>query len=93
MPALHDPTPQEIPWYIYKDFIISMEYGAGVTRISRFASFSQTNCTSITVLNPNTIFEGSAIFQPNDDLVLYGYEGSTAETYAESNSIPFVALD
>ncbi|GEM_PF-5678966 len=93
MPALHDPTPQEIPWYIYKDFIISMEYGAGVTRISRFASFSQTNCTSITVLNPNAIFEGSAIFAQRDDLVLYGYEGSTTETYAESKSITFVALD
>ena len=93
MPVLHDPTPQEIPWYTYKDFITSMEYGAGVTRISRFASFSQTNCTSITVLNPNAIFEGSAIFAQRDDLVLYGYEGSTTETYAESKSITFVALD
>ena len=93
MPVLHDPTPQEIPWYTYKDFITSMEYGAGVTRISRFASFSQTNCTSITVLNPNAIFEGSAIFAQRDDLVLYGYEGSTTEAYAASKSITFVALD
>ena len=49
---------------------------------------------SVTILNPQTEF-GENIFSECDKnaITIYGYSGSTAESYAKNNRIPFVALD
>ncbi len=51
-----------------------------------------SDLTSATILNPDVTI-GSKAFYRCSDLTIYGYIGSTAETYANENSIPFVALD
>ncbi len=86
--------PENVPWFTYQQFITSMEVGSGVTYLSPFTSFNQKNCTSITVLNRNVTFGAShTITIERDDLVIYGYKGSTTETYATSKSITFIPLD
>ncbi len=85
--------PDHIPWWNYQQFITSMEIGSGVTYLSPFTGFNQENCTSITILNKNITLAENYLAVARDDLVIYGYEGSTAQTYAESKSITFVPLD
>lgn len=49
------------------------------------------NLTSVTI-PPRVTFIGFQAFRNCPNLTIYGYTGSTAETYANDNSIPFVAL-
>ncbi len=45
---------------------------------------------SVTIKNPSTSFNKWGVFKyGNDDLVIYGLAGSTAEAYASENSIKF----
>lgn len=86
--------PYNVPWFTYRSFITSIEIGSGVTYLSPYTLFDQENCTSFTVLNKNATFGSeTTIVIPSDDLVIYGYKGSTAETFAASKSITFVPLD
>ena len=85
--------PDHIPWWNYQQFITSMEIGSGVSYLSPFSGFNLENCTSITILNKNITLAENYLAVARDDLVIYGYEGSTAQTYAESKSITFVPLD
>lgn len=85
--------PDRVPWYQYTDSIISIEIGSTVTKISEFSFFYLRNCTSITILNSQATIENAAISMCSEELVIYGYAGSTAETYATTKSIPFIALD
>ena len=48
--------------------------------------------TSVIIPDSVTSIESNA-FYSCDNLTIFGYTGSTAETYAENNEIPFVALD
>lgn len=52
-------------------------------------------CTSLkSVFIPNSVTSiGSYAFEGCTNLTIYGYHNSTAESYAKSNGIPFVALD
>lgn len=84
--------PYKVPWRVYGGVITSIDIAAGVTSLTQNTNFFLTNCTSIIIRNPNLSFSNSSITQ-HDNLVLYGYEGSTTEAYAESKSITFVALD
>ncbi|MDN5308551.1 MAG: hypothetical protein PWP16_1914 [Eubacteriaceae bacterium] len=64
---------------------------ASVTTIG-YAAFS--NCTElnkITILN-NTVNFGAQVFGTIPNLTIYGYTGSTADSYAYANLRPFVAL-
>ena len=63
---------------------------AGVTNINQYCFYECTALTSVTVLSPNMTF-GTDIFKGCTALTLYGIAGSTAETYADANGIPFVA--
>ena len=46
----------------------------------------------ITVLNKDCKFYDSSVYG-DDDFVIYGYHGSTAQTYAEKNGNTFIPLD
>jgi len=48
---------------------------------------------SVTILSPYAVFVGDVFFSSHPNLTLYGYPGSTAEEYAESTGLRFVALD
>ena len=91
MNSYNDPV--KTPWFEYRYDIKSIEIGAKITTISSFTYFDCENCTSFTVLNTNAVFKDGVIAIPNNKLTIYGYANSTAQTYAESKSIAFVALD
>lgn len=53
------------------------------------------NCDSlehVTILG-NTTYMGENVFENCSNLTIYGYRNSTAQTYANNNDIPFIALD
>ena len=57
-----------------------------------YAAFANCNdLTKITILNPSISFGGD-VFGMTPDLTIYGYSGSTAESYAAANTRPFVTL-
>lgn len=69
----------------------------GVTSIGAGAFSGCTNLkklvipSSVTEIERNQNYED--VFQSCDNLTIYGYIGSYAETYAKENNIPFVSLD
>ncbi len=85
--------PDSAPWYQYRQYIKEIKIESNITGISTFTYWGFSNCTSFTVFNSKASFAESTIMFPNDNLTLYGYKGSTAEAYAETKSITFVALD
>lgn len=57
-----------------------------------YAAFANCNAlTKITILNSSISFDGQ-IFGTIPQLTIYGYAGSTADSYAYANLRPFVAL-
>ena len=52
-------------------------------------------CTSLTEVKiPNSVtYIGSEAFKDCNNLTIYGYVGSTAETYAKENNIPFLDIN
>ena len=61
-----------------------------VESIGDYAFNYYYNPVSVTVLNKDMVFGRNAI--NGNDVTIYGYYGSTAQTYAEENDIPFVGL-
>jgi hypothetical protein len=73
--------------------LTSVELPASLTSIGDEAFYDCTALEAVTVLNTDTVF-GEDIFQgTGENLTIFGYTGSTAESYATANSIPFVPLD
>lgn len=89
----HYSGPESAPWYQYGQDIKEITIESNITSVSPFTYFAFSNCTSFTVLNPAAVLDISAINHPAKNLTIYGYAGSTAETYATTKSIPFIALD
>ncbi|MEE0913777.1 MAG: leucine-rich repeat protein [Ruminococcus sp.] len=63
-----------------------------VTTIGYLAFASCSSLTNVTFENNETIISDDMLLDC-DNATVYGYLGSTAETYATANSINFVALD
>jgi hypothetical protein len=66
----------------------------GTTEISYYAFLDCANLTSVTINNSQLVFNdmGMDIFGNIENLTIYGYAGSTAETYAVSKGIKFSSL-
>ncbi len=62
-----------------------------VKSIGNYAFENCSSLTSITIPDSVTNIGEGAFYGHSDDLVIYGYIGSTAEKYAKDNNIKFVA--
>lgn len=70
---------------------VSIPYS--VTLISNKAFMDCKNLSTVTVLNPATIFEDTQIFSGTASaLVVHGYDKSSAQKYCSANSISFKKL-
>ena len=63
--------------------------------VTSIGNLAFKNCTSLTEVKiPNSVtYIGSEAFKDCNNLTIYGYVGSTAETYAKENNIPFVDIN
>ena len=73
--------------------LTSVTIPESVTTIGKWAFYGCDNLTKAIIYNPSATFGSSVFYSPHPDFTIYGYTGSTAETYASANSHPFVALD
>ncbi len=64
----------------------------GITQIGGEAFSNCTNLKKIIIPRSVTSIRYTA-FNEDDNLTIYGYEGSYAQTYAETVDIPFIVLD
>ena len=70
----------------------SIEIPSSVERIRSEAFLGCTKLNAVQI--PRTVtYIGTSAFSNCPDLSIYGYSGSYAEIYANSNNIPFVVLD
>lgn len=63
-----------------------------VTSIKDNTFFGCTSLKSVTIPESVTSFGNNVFASHSDDLVIYGYTDSTAQTYAKENDINFVSL-
>jgi len=70
----------------------SIELPKSVGSIGDYAFNGCTSLTSIKILNRNAVIYDSE-FTISDTATMYGYEGSTAQAYAEKYNRAFVVLD
>jgi len=82
-----------IGWYAFSNcsILTSVTIPDSVTSIGNYAFQSCTNLSSVTILNSDAVIN-KYVFNYCPNLTLTGYTGSTAETYASANNIPFVSL-
>ena len=72
--------------------LTSVSVPANVTSIG-YTSFGGCSALSAVVIENRDCAIAEKAFLNDDKLTLHGYRGSTAETYAETNGIPFESLD
>lgn len=70
-----------------------IELGEGFKELGANAFKNVKELTSITILNKACVINASALPQNSKNFTLYGYNNSTAMTFAQNNSIPFVLVE
>ena len=70
----------------------SVTIGNGITSISAYALSNCSSLTSVTIPNSVKSVGERAFFGCSPDLIIYGYSGSYAETFANENGITFVPI-
>ena len=73
--------------------LTSVVIPSGVTSIGAEAFARCSNLSSVTIPSSVTSIGEQVFDKCAQDLVIYGESGSTAETYAKENDIPFVAIN
>lgn len=89
------------PWFMYRDRIKNVNVGPDVIDIASGALADMTAMESVTFENPNCVIPTGKFTISNgvDEAgkrhysgVIRGYDGSTAQGYADRNDIPFESL-
>ena len=87
-----DSSPDKAGWNDFKAGITGAVIGDGVTYVGAYAFHGCTALTEVHMISRTSTF-GSRVFENCPaDLILYGYADSTAQAYAEANSITFKSL-
>lgn len=79
-------------WYEYEEEMKNIIIEVGITRISDRAFYSCSNLESVTIPYTVTNIGSYAFYAAPESLVIKGYEGSVAETYASNNNYEFQSL-
>ena len=66
---------------------------ASVTSIDNCAFYGCSSITKVVIDTKNAAFGTYVFYNTHADFTVYGYTGSTAETYANNNTHSFVALE
>ena len=87
---------ERIGWMCF-DYARSLETVTTPASLQEISGFAFTDCyqlKSVTFLSPDVKFEttGNNVFSGCANVVVYGYEGSTAQEYAEKNGIAFSSI-
>ncbi|MBQ8250013.1 MAG: leucine-rich repeat domain-containing protein [Clostridia bacterium] len=83
----------DAPWHAYRAYITSVTVEAGVATISNYSFTDFSAVTKLTVKSRNLTFASAAIGGSAAAPTVYGYTGTTAETFASSKGYTFVALE
>ena len=79
-------------WAFYRcSALTSITIQDGVASIGNYAFYYCSSLTSITIPS-NVVSIGKGTFSGCTDVIIYGETGSYAETYANVNNLPFVAV-
>ena len=73
--------------------LTSIEIPSSVTSIVDYAFDDCINISRIVFLNSDVSIGNSALSQDNRIATIYGYSGSTAETFANQNGYTFIAIE
>lgn len=65
---------------------------ANVNQIKTYAIYNTSSLTDLYIYNPVVELFGNYSISSNSNLTIYGYNDSTAQTYAANNKINFVSL-
>ena len=82
--------PKNLSLLISRDSVKEAVVGENVKSVNCYPLSRCNNLTSITVLNPDCEFTEDAY--ASSSVTIYGYENSTAQTFAEENRCKFVSL-
>ena len=63
-----------------------------VTSIGDYSFGENDKLKSITILNPNAVIDNAAFANVNENCIIYGYTGSTAEAYATEYGLTFKVI-
>jgi len=74
------------------DSLTCIDIPESVTFIGENAFFYCDKLEKVTVYNKDVSYGGSSVFSLCYKLTLYGYEGSTTQTYADNIKKPFVSI-
>ena len=74
--------------------VVNVTVPASVTEIGTVAFIFCYRLNSVTIYNRNAFFDGNIINNcPTETMTIYGWPGSTTETYAANQNIAFQPLD
>ncbi len=74
------------------DRLASVSIPTNVTSIGAQAFYDCDKLASVTINSKSTTINGDPFYRTADNFVLYGYEGSTAETFAAEKLYTFIPL-
>ncbi len=83
----------DAPWHAYRAYITAVTVEAGVATISDYSFTDFSALTKLTVKSRDLTFASAAIGGSAAAPTVYGYAGTTAQTFASSKGYSFVALE
>ena len=92
--AMYDKTAtSHQSWYNYREYMKTAVIEDGATHIGDYAFHDCTLLESIVIPASVTSIGENAFLNTPLNLIIYGYVGSFAETYADANGIRFIPVD
>lgn len=89
---MYDSSYSDIPWNSIRDEIKTVEITDGVTSIGEYAFTYCKSLEYVAIPDSVTSILNKAFYGCSNLTTIYGYTGSCAERFAESNNIKFISI-